>query len=121
MTYKFYYGRQLQGYQSHVQLLESPDTHDEIYGITFEGLLSIKKQYGSVVPLNIRVSKQGEQYLQFQDALFSRITAKNCKPWKLIIRSEETDVSMKELMWFDSQEVIQYLKERGITTCPMVV
>lgn len=63
--------------------------------------------------------KKGKPFLQFNDALFARITPKNCKPWKLVITSKETDISMRELMTFDTEKVIQYLKERGITTCPM--
>lgn len=41
-------------------------------------------------------------------------------PWKIITTSgEKTSISMEELMKCDAELVIQYLKERGITTCPM--
>lgn len=40
-------------------------------------------------------------------------------PHKVVTTSIETDITMKELMDLKSELVIQYLKERGITTCPM--
>ena len=40
-------------------------------------------------------------------------------PHKVVTTSIETDITMRELMDFKTELVIQYLKERGITTCPM--
>ena len=40
-------------------------------------------------------------------------------PHKVVTTSIETDITMRELMDFKTDQVIQYLKERGITTCPM--
>ncbi len=116
ITYEFYYDGELKDYQTHLQLLDA--SHDEeISGTDFEGLWNLKLDYGPLVPLGAWQFKH--KFLQFPDAIISRITPKNCKPWKLVISSEETTVSMDRLMQFNSEDVIQYLKERGITTCPM--
>ena len=39
--------------------------------------------------------------------------------FKLVTTFKETTMTMEELWRQDSELVIQYLKERGITTCPM--
>ena len=39
--------------------------------------------------------------------------------FKMITTLQETTMTMEELWKQDSELVIQYLKERGITTCPM--
>ena len=55
------------------------------------------------------------------DAIFCHVHEwkNDIKPWKIVITNEETIISMKRLMNFNTELVIQYLKERGITTCPM--
>lgn len=37
-------------------------------------------------------------------------------PWKVVTTYQETTITMAELMNQDAELVIQYLKERGITT-----
>jgi hypothetical protein len=64
--------------------------------------------------------KKGERFIQHYDWLFKKITPKNCKPWKLIISSEETTISMEYLMRFNTEDVIKYLKERGMTAYPIL-
>ena len=39
--------------------------------------------------------------------------------YKFYISSEETKIQMRELMKFNTEDVIQYIKERGMTTCPI--
>ena len=39
--------------------------------------------------------------------------------FKMITTFQKTTMTMEELWKQDSELVIQYLKERGITTCPM--
>ena len=40
-------------------------------------------------------------------------------PYKVMTTSIETDITMRELMDLKTDLVIQYLKERDITACPM--
>lgn len=46
----------------------------------------------------------------------------NCPSLKVTVTFEPTSVTMAELMKFDSEKVIKYLKERGITSvaCPLI-
>lgn len=117
-TYKFYYDGELKSEYCSTQLLEAPCA-EEISGDDFQGLWDLVDKYVFFLHIGMWEFKKGKPFLQFTDALFARITPKNCKPWKLVITSKETDISMRELMTFDAEKVIQYLKERGITTCPM--
>lgn len=117
-TYKFYYDGELKAEYCSTQLLEAPCA-EEISGDDFQGLWGLVYKYACFLRIGMWEFKKGKPFLQFNDALFARITPKNCKPWKLVITSKETDISMRELMTFDAEKVIQYLKERGITACPM--
>ena len=118
-TYKFYYDGELKSKHCSTQLLETP-LEEEMAGDDFQGLWNLVDKYAFFLHIGMWEFKKGKPFLQFNDALFARITPKNCKPWKLVITSKETDISMRELMTFDAEKVIQYLKERGITTCPIV-
>lgn len=118
VTYKFYYNGELLNEDYDIQLRTEPRS-EEIAGDDFQGLLNLKMQYGSIIPITIWARRKGK-VLYLLDAWNGIKEWKNdCKPWKLVISSKETTVSMKRLMQFDSDKVIQYLKERGITTCPM--
>lgn len=119
-TYKFYYDNKLMSIRCNTQLQESP-YEDEISGTDFDGLWDLTSKWCAMIPLNMWEFKKGKRFLADYDyGLFGRnITPKNCKPWKFTITSEETTISMNRLMSFKSEDVIQYLKERGITTCPM--
>ena len=120
-TYKFYYDNKLMSSRCYTQLRESP-YEEEYSGADFEGLWDLTYKWSVVIPLNMWESKKGKKFLEdYGYAFFGRkITSKNCKPWKFTITSEETAISMDRLMKFDTEKVIQYLKERGITTCPIL-
>ena len=117
ITYKFYYDGELQHTSICTQLLEVP-YEEEISGNDFDGLCKFIHEHSSLTPFNIWEFKR-TKFIQHYDWLFKRITPKNCKPWKLVVASKETTISMDRLMSFNSELVIQYLKERGITVCPM--
>ena len=118
VTRNFYYDGELEKARSTTLLLEKP-FHKIYKGESFEGLCDLIKEHGTIIPFEIIKRKNGKRFLWHYDKVFGWITPKNVKPWKLTITCAETTLTMKELMWFDSEKVIQYLKERGITTCPM--
>lgn len=118
-TYKFYYDNKLISTRCNTQLRESP-YEDEISGTDFDALWDLTCKYSCVIPWNRYEFKKGKRFIQDWDWLFKHISPKNCKSWKLTITSEETSISMRELMHFNSEDVIQYLKERGITACPIL-
>lgn len=115
ITYKFYYNGELKNKYYSTKLIEEP-YNEEISGTDFEGLRDLVYKYG-FIPISMWEFRKGHKFLQFNDALFARITPKNCKPYKLVITSEETTITMNELMKYDTEKVIQYLKERGMTIC----
>jgi hypothetical protein len=119
IIYKFFYNNKI--IQSHIctKLLNEP--HEEVnhYGADFEGLWKLANEKPVFIPIFTFETKKGKRYMQFWDAIFSRITEKNCKPWRFVISCYETTLSMDELMKFETEDVIQYLKERGMNTCPL--
>lgn len=117
VTYDFYYDDELVCSRNYTHLLETPRV-EEISGNDFDGLCKFIHEHPSLTPFNIWEFKR-TKFIQHYDWLFKRITPKNCKPWKLVVDSKETTISMDRLMSFNSESVIQYLKERGITACPM--
>lgn len=120
ITYSFYYDDKLEKCRTHTQLLDEP-FHEEYSGTDFDGLWSLKDEHPSMIPYDMLESKKGKRVLWHYDKLFTgRITPKNCKPWKLTISCYETTLNMKELMNFNTDKVIQYLKERGMTACPIL-
>lgn len=118
VSYKFYYDGEMMSSRYSTQLREDP-REEEYSGTDFEGLWNLAHQWSSLIPLGRFEIKKGKRFLQHYDWFVKKITPKNCKPWKLTINSVETIISMEHLMEFNSENVIQYLKERGITTCPM--
>ena len=118
VTYKFYYDGELYRESCHTALLNEP-REEEISGNDFNSLWDFTYQWATMTPFNMWEFKKGEKFLQHYDWLFKKITPKNCKSWKFTITSAETTISMERLMEFKTDDVIQYLKERGITTCPM--
>jgi hypothetical protein len=119
ITYKFYYGDELKRTRTNIQLCEKSYAA-EYSGIGFEGLWDLADEWQSMIPYEKLTTKKGKRSLWDYDKIFSRITEKNCKPWKFVISSKETTISMNHLMQFDSELVIQYLKERGMTACPIL-
>lgn len=117
---KFYYNGKLKHHTGFVDLVESPKDYTEICGSTFGGLMEARQKYGSVIPVTAGETRKGERFLQLYDSIFARITKENCKPGRLVVESMKTDVSFDEIMGFDAENVIQYLQERGITTCPIM-
>lgn len=118
ITYKFYYDGELYRENCHTVLLNEPQ-EEEISGNDFDSLWDFTYKWPTMTPFNTWEFKKGEKFLQHYDWLFKKITPKNCKSWKFTITSAETTISMERLMKFKTEDVIQYLKERGITTCPM--
>lgn len=119
VIYNFYYDGKLEGVHTSTQLLESPH-NEEHSGTDFDSLWDFAYKWSVILPLNMWEFKKGKRFLELYNKTFSHITPKNCKPWKFTITSAETTISMERLMKFDTEDVIQYLKERGMTTCPMV-
>lgn len=120
VSYSFYYNDELLSQRHVTRLLDEP-REEEFSGTDFEGLWDLTYQWSALIPLNMWEFKKGKRFLQHYDAIISRITEKNCKPWRFVISSEEAQISMNELMEFDTEDVIKYLKERGITTCPLTL
>lgn len=118
-TYKFYYDGELEHRIVTTQLRECP-YNEEFSGTDFDGLWNLVQKYPTVFPFNAYEWKKG-RYLEFYAYIFRGIREwkHNCKQWKLVATSKETTITMKELERFDAETVIQYLKERGLTTCPM--
>lgn len=119
VTYKFYYDGELQSARTSTQLRESP-YEEEYAGTDFEGLCDLIHKWQALIPFNVWELKKGKRFIQYYDWLFKNINPKNCKSWKFTITSEETTISMNELMRYDTNKVIQYLKERGMTACPIL-
>lgn len=118
-TYKFYYNGELKSRCCYTKLIEEP-YNKEISGTDFEGLWDLMCKYAFTIPINMWEFRKGHKFLRFNGAVFARITPKNCKPYKLVITSEETTITMNELMKYDTEKVIQYLKERGMNACPIL-
>lgn len=119
ITHKFYYDGKFETSDSYTTLLEEP-IDKEIAGDDFDSLWKLKLEYPWLIPWARYERKKGRAFGRW-DALFchAREWKNDIKPWKIIVTSEETTVSMERLMKFKTEDVIQYLKERGITTCPM--
>ena len=119
VTYTFYYDGELMSQRCSTQIREAP-YEEEYSGTDFDGLWDLNNKWCAMTPFNAWEFKKDKKFLQHYDWLFKKITPKNCKPWKLTITSQETTISMNELMKYNTEKVIQYLKERGITTCPIL-
>lgn len=119
ITYEFYYDGIRENTESHTFLLEE-SFNEEISGTDFDTLWKLRNEGYWVIDWDRYERKKGRTFCR-RDALFSHVHEwkNDIKPWKIVITSEETTVSMEHLMRFDTDKVIQYLKERGITTCPM--
>ena len=119
ITYKFYYDGRLIRTRTCTQLCEPPGEDTEYSGTDFEDLWDLTCKWDYLIPLERHENKKGKRYLDLYDQ-FKGITPQNCKPWKFVISSQETTISMNRLMQFDTESVIQYLKERGMTACPIL-
>lgn len=119
VTYKFYYDDKLENTYSSTQLRDNP-YEEEYSGTDFDGLWDLTHKWQMMIPLGMWEFKNGKRFLQHCDWWFKQITPKNCKPWKFVISSQETSLSMNELMKYNTEKVIQYLKERGMTACPIL-
>ena len=119
VTYEFYYDGVRENTECHTLLLEKP-IEAEISGTDFDTLWQLRNDGYFVINWARYERKKGRAFGRW-DALFCHVHEwkNDIKPWKIIVTSEETTVSMERLMQFKTEDVIQYLKERGITTCPM--
>lgn len=120
VTYKFYYNGVLENIEHATHLLEEP-VNNETSGKDFDGLWNFKSSFPTVIPWYKYERKKGRAFGRW-DAIFCHVHEwkNDIKPWKIVITSEETTISMERLMNFNTELVIQYLKERGITTCPIM-
>ncbi len=119
VNYRFYYDGELLSDRYGTQIRETP-YEEEYSGTDFDGLWDLYYKWAAIIPFNAWEFKKDKKFLQHYDWLFKKITSKNCKSWKLIITSKETTISMKELMNYGADTVIQYLKDRGMTACPIL-
>lgn len=119
ITHEFYYDGELKRMETNIQLLET-SYEAELSGTDFEGFWNLKSDWLSMVPYEMITTKKGKRCLWAYDEIFGIVTPKNCKPWKFVISSKETTISMERLMRFDTESVIKYLKERGMTACPIL-
>ena len=119
VTYKFYYNGKEEGYFNSVQLLKEPFTL-KFSGEYFSGLWDLVKKYPAVIPAAPWEFKKGKKFIELYNHAFFTINEKNCKPWSFEVSCEETDISMRKLMEFNVEDVIEYLKERGITSYPII-
>ena len=119
VTYKFYYDGVRENTERHTLLLEKP-LEAEISGTDFDTLWQLRDDGYYVINWARYERKKGRAFGRW-DALFCHVHEwkNDIKPWRIVVTSEETTVSMEKLMKFPTDTVIQYLKERGITTCPM--
>jgi hypothetical protein len=120
VTYKFYYDGKLENTEHHTLLLEEP-LNEEISGTDFDTLWNLRGKGYFVINWARYERKKGRAFGRW-DALFCHVHEwkNDIKPWKIVITSKETTITMQELMKYDTEKVIQYLKERGITTCPIM-
>lgn len=118
VTYKFYYDDELYINGCYTDLLNEP-REEEISGNDFDSLWDFTYNHPAMTPFNMWEFKKDEKFLRHYDWVFKKITSKNCKSWKASITSDEITISMERLMKFNAELVIQYLKERGMTVCPM--
>ena len=119
VTYTFYYDGELLSQRCCTKLREEP-LKEEYSGTDFEGLWDLTSQWSALIPFNMWEFKKGKRFLQYYDWLFKKVTPKNCKRWEFIITSQKTTITMNELMNYDSETAIKYLKERGMTACPIL-
>ena len=119
VTYKFYYDGECRRTRTNTILCESPGEDTEYSGTDFEGLWDLTYEWEYLIPIDTYITKKNKRHMYIYGEL-KNITPKNCKPWKFTITYQDTTISMERLMQFDSEKVIQYLKERGITTCPIL-
>ena len=119
VTCKFYYDGKFENSDSYIALLEEP-INKEISGNDFYTLWNLKIEHPWLIPWSRYERKKGRAMGRF-DTFFCHVHEwkNDVKPYKIVFTSEETTMTMTELMKHDAELVIQYLKERGITTCPM--
>ena len=119
VTYKFYYDGKHEHTERTTLLLGEP-MEEEWSGTDFDSLWNFKCKYSCVVPWSRYERKKGRALGRW-DALSCHVHEwkNDIKPWRVVATSEEVALSMDELMRHNADSVIQYLKERGITACPM--
>ena len=119
VTYEFYYDGVRENTKSHTLLLEEP-LNGEIPGTDFDTLWKLKNDGYWVINWCQYERKKGRAFGRW-DAFFCHVHEwkNDINPWSIVITGKETNISMERLMQFNTDKVIQYLKERGITTCPM--
>ena len=120
VTYKFYYDGVLENTEYATLLLGEP-METEYSGTDFNSLWKLTLEHPWLVPWSRYERKKGRTFGRW-NALFCHVHEwkNDVKPWKVVITSKETTISMEELMRHNSDSVIQYLKERGISTCPIM-
>ena len=120
IKYQIYYDNEAYDGYSDIELRESP-RHEEYSGTDFDGLWNLVNKHLHDLAFDVCTTATGKQVMYYRDwPFFKNITRNNCKPWKFVITNEETTISMNQLMQFNADQVIQYLKERGMAACPIL-
>lgn len=109
-----------------LELLEG-EPKNKTYEITWENLNEIYTKFGTLIDFNVWNLKKGRKVSFFLDKPFSlKEWEKDVKEWKesdlnitFEIKYEKKNMTLEQILkWPDSNKVIQYLKERGLTICP---
>lgn len=113
VTYEFQYDGKCKDKIIHRVLLNEP-LHNVIEGDTFDELWNILHEFNCFRKVSPVILKKGRA-IDFCDQFFGHIYEwkNNCKSWKFIIKSDEINISVRELMDHNVDKVIRYLKERN--------
>ena len=115
VTYKFYYDGQFKDTVSHRVLLDEP-LHGVFEGDTFDELWDMLQTFNCFRKVTPIIMKKGRA-IDFANQIFGHVYEwkNNCKRWTFVIKSEEIDITMRELMDHNVKKVIKYLKERNMS------
>ena len=117
-TFKFFYDDKLKSNLSYTVLCEDSEMTNEILkGNDFNTLWDLLKEinFRNILFFETKKGRIIDDCNKFFGAIYER--KNNCKPWRIEISTEEISVNMNQLMYFDSEKVIKYLKDRNMFMC----
>ena len=118
ITYKFFYDDKLKSRLSHTTLCEDSEMINEILkGNDFNTLWDLLKKidFRNILLYETKRGRIIDDCNKFFGTIYER--KNNCKSWRIEISTVETSVNMNQLMYFDSEKVIKYFKDRNIFMC----
>lgn len=118
ITYKFFYDDKLKSRLSHTVLCEDTEMRNEtLEGNDFNTLWDLLKEidFRNILLYETKRGKIIDDCNKFFGTIYER--KNNCKAWRIEISTEETSVKMNQLMYFDSEKVIKYFKDRNMFMC----